>query len=145
MANFGRVQNSAKVAGKPPPDSSCLGMKNNDGKQNSISKKAQTPMKIFAGFLVLLVLAASSAWAQAGQPPATYAPTFESVKKHPLPDWFADAKFGISIHWGLYSVPAWASPVGEPGSVSWEVWFKNNAYAEWYLNTLKFKDAPTWV
>ena len=113
--------------------------------KNSISRKAQTPMKIFAGFLVLLALAASSAWAQAGQPPATYAPTFESVKKHPLPDWFADAKFGIFIHWGLYSVPAWASPVGEPGSVPWDVWFKNNAYAEWYLNTLKFTDAPTWA
>ena len=27
------------------------------------------------------------------------------------PGWFADAKFGIFIHWGPYSVPAWA-PVG---------------------------------
>ncbi len=99
-------------------------------------------MKVFAGCFVWLALLSRLVL---GQPPATYAPTFESVKKHPLPDWFADAKFGIFIHWGLYSVPAWASPVGEPGSVPWEVWFKNNAYAEWYLNTLKFKDAPTWA
>ena len=32
--------------------------------------------------------------------------------------WFEDAKFGIFIHWGVYSVPSW----GPKGS-----------YAEWYL------------
>ncbi len=97
------------------------------------------------GYIGALLLAvAGPACAQSG-PPAHYEPTFASVKKHPLPGWFSDAKFGIFIHWGLYSVPAWASPVGEPGSVPWEVWFKNNAYAEWYLNTMKFQDSPTWA
>ncbi len=47
----------------------------------------------------------------------TYEPTWESLDKRPLPAWFADAKFGIFIHWGPYSVPAWA-PVG--------------TYSEWY-------------
>jgi len=46
-----------------------------------------------------------------------YEPTWESLKKHPLPDWFQDAKLGIFIHWGLYSVPAWAPPSGELGKV----------------------------
>lgn len=93
--------------------------------------------------LLLVQVAHGQSVAPAGHAP--YEPTFESVKKHPLPAWFADAKFGIFIHWGLYSVPAWASPVGEPGSVPWDVWFKNNAYAEWYLNTMKFQDSPTWA
>ena len=35
-----------------------------------------------------------------------YEPTFESLDSHPTPKWFRDAKFGIFIHWGVYSVPA---------------------------------------
>ena len=42
----------------------------------------------------------------------TYQPSLESVKTHPLPDWYNDAKLGIFIHWGTYSVPAFA-PRGE--------------------------------
>jgi alpha-L-fucosidase len=30
-----------------------------------------------------------------------------SLDRHPLPQWFRDAKFGIAINWGLYSVPCW--------------------------------------
>lgn len=41
-----------------------------------------------------------------------YQPTWESVSEHPLPQWYDDAKFGIFVHWGAYSVPAWA-PTGE--------------------------------
>ncbi|CAN5318530.1 hypothetical protein BH20BAC1_BH20BAC1_10320 [soil metagenome] len=37
-----------------------------------------------------------------------YNPTWESLKKYQIPDWFRDAKFGIFIHWGVYSVPAFA-------------------------------------
>ena len=37
--------------------------------------------------------------------------------KRPVPSWFPDAKFGIFVHWGAYSVPAWAEPVGELGAV----------------------------
>ena len=75
---------------------------------------------------------------------AAYEPTWESLKKHPLPDWFQDAKLGIFIHWGLYSVPAWAPPSGELGKVDWSKWFTTNAYAEWYLNTLRITDSPTY-
>ena len=34
-----------------------------------------------------------------------YTPDWESLDKRPVPSWFEDAKFGIFIHWGLYSVP----------------------------------------
>lgn len=46
-----------------------------------------------------------------------YEATWESLDSRATPDWFPDAKFGIFIHWGLYSVPAFA-PRG--------------TYAEWY-------------
>ena len=60
----------------------------------------------------------------------------------PVPSWFPDAKFGIFIHWGAYSVPAWAEPVGELGAVEDRVWFRHNPYAEWYWNTVRFEDSP---
>jgi len=47
----------------------------------------------------------------------TYEPTWESLDSRKTPQWYPDAKFGIFIHWGLYSVPAFA-PRG--------------TYAEWY-------------
>ena len=54
-----------------------------------------------------------------------YEPNWESLDSRPTPEWFKDAKFGIFIHWGLYSVPAWG-PIG--------------SYAEWYLNGLLNND-----
>ena len=50
-----------------------------------------------------------------------YQPNWESIDRRPTPNWYTDAKFGIFIHWGVYSVPAFA-PVGK--------------YAEWYWNSL---------
>jgi alpha-L-fucosidase len=35
-----------------------------------------------------------------------YEPTWSSLRKHPTPQWFKDAKFGIYTHWGIYCVPA---------------------------------------
>jgi len=35
-----------------------------------------------------------------------YDPTWESLSTRPLPQWYADAKVGIFIHWGVFSVPA---------------------------------------
>jgi alpha-L-fucosidase len=81
--------------------------------------------------LLLLVLAALGGVAVrlAAQ---TYQPTWESVDKRPTPAWFTDAKFGIFIHWGLYSVPAYAPVL--PGKL---------AYAEWYWhNMTEGRDNP---
>jgi len=55
----------------------------------------------------------------------TYQPTWDSVDKRSTPVWFSDAKFGIFIHWGTYSVPAYALVL--PGKL---------AYAEWYWNAM---------
>jgi hypothetical protein len=43
--------------------------------------------------------------AQRGAGP--YAPTTESLRKHKVPLWFEDAKFGIFVHWGVFAVPAY--------------------------------------
>ncbi|WP_328345395.1 alpha-L-fucosidase [Streptomyces violaceus] len=60
----------------------------------------------------------------------------------PVPAWFTDAKFGIFVHWGAYSVSAWAEPTGELGVVDPDVWFKHNPYAEWYWNTIRIEGSP---
>ena len=40
-------------------------------------------------------------------PKGPFEPTWESIKKnYKTPAWFVDAKFGIMMHWGIYSVPA---------------------------------------
>lgn len=38
-----------------------------------------------------------------------YTANWESLKEYKTPEWFADAKFGIFIHWGPYAVPAFKS------------------------------------
>jgi alpha-L-fucosidase len=38
-----------------------------------------------------------------------YRPDWESLQKYEVPEWYKDAKFGIFIHWGVYSVPAFGS------------------------------------
>ncbi|MGO2824199.1 MAG: alpha-L-fucosidase, partial [Brachybacterium alimentarium] len=60
-----------------------------------------------------------------------------------LPDWFRDAPLGIFIHWGAYSVPAWAEPTAELGAVESDLgWFAHNPYAEWYFNTIRIEGSP---
>ncbi|WP_281614823.1 alpha-L-fucosidase [Flammeovirga sp. SubArs3] len=38
-----------------------------------------------------------------------FEPNWESLQQYDVPDWFQDAKLGIFIHWGAYSVPAYGS------------------------------------
>lgn len=64
----------------------------------------------------------------------------------PTPEWFQKAKLGIFIHWGAYSVPAWAEPIGALGEIADdETWFAHNPYAEWYLNTIRIDGSPAQV
>ncbi len=50
---------------------------------------------------------------------------WEHLRSRPYPQWFTDAKLGIFIHWGLYSVPAWSG---------------KEQYAEWFLRGLQSGD-----
>jgi alpha-L-fucosidase len=54
-----------------------------------------------------------------------YEPNWKSVNSRPTPSWFTDAKFGIFIHWGVYSVPSFAPVLPN-----------NLAYAEWYWHAI---------
>ena len=54
-----------------------------------------------------------------------YTTDWASIDSHPIPQWYIDAKFGIFIHWGLYSVPAWG-PLPSDGAGIYD------CYAEWY-------------
>jgi alpha-L-fucosidase len=77
------------------------------------------------------------------QATAQYQPNIESLNRHPLPQWYADAKLGIFIHWGLYSVPGWA-PLSHPEhDFASTDYIKYNPYAEWYLNVMRIPGSPT--
>lgn len=39
----------------------------------------------------------------------SYEPTWDSLDSRPLPSWYQDAKFGIFLHWGVFSVPSFGS------------------------------------
>ncbi|KAL3935605.1 MAG: hypothetical protein SGARI_002908 [Bacillariaceae sp.] len=54
---------------------------------------------------LLLLLAVSAAVSTA----AAYDPTWESLDARELPQWYADAKIGIFLHWGVFSVPSFGS------------------------------------
>ena len=76
---------------------------------------------IFCFFiLTLLTLQASQLFAQ-----QKYEANWSSIDSRPIPQWFTNAKFGIFIHWGLYSVPAWG-PLPSDGAGIYD------CYAEWY-------------
>ena len=55
--------------------------------------------------LAAVLSSITPAMAQPGAGP--YAPATESLRKHKVPLWFEDAKFGIFIHWGVFAVPAY--------------------------------------
>jgi alpha-L-fucosidase len=38
-----------------------------------------------------------------------FQPDWQSLSSYQVPEWYKDAKFGIFIHWGVYSVPAFGS------------------------------------
>ena len=55
-------------------------------------------------------------------PDGPFQPSWSSLENYKVPDWYLDAKFGIFIHWGVYSVPAFGS--------------------EWYPRQMYIKDDP---
>lgn len=73
--------------------------------------------------------------------PTRYDASAESLAEHPVPEWFEDAKFGIFVHWGPYSVPAYApAPDGVP--VGGFPFTFNFQYSEWYWNHMSQPGTP---
>jgi alpha-L-fucosidase len=54
-----------------------------------------------------------------------FAPTWDSLAAYTAPTWYQDAKFGIFIHWGVYSVPAFGN--------------------EWYARNMYLPDQPEYA
>ena len=52
-------------------------------------------------------------------------PLVRKINERPYPKWFKDAKLGIFIHWGLYSVPSYGG---------------KESYAEWFLRGIQVGD-----
>lgn len=48
-----------------------------------------------------------------------YQATWESLQNYRVPEWYRAAKFGIFIHWGIYSVPAFGNE-----------WYSRNMYIQ---------------
>ncbi|MHB8519894.1 MAG: alpha-L-fucosidase [Limisphaerales bacterium] len=75
-----------------------------------------------ATLAIICLLAAATPRTPAAE--AKYQPNWASLDQRPTPQWFLDAKFGIFIHWGVYSVPGWGAP---------------KSYAEWYWHNMADK------
>jgi alpha-L-fucosidase len=73
--------------------------------------------------------------------------TDASFRDRPVPHWYDDCKLGIFVHWGLYSVPAWAPRTGslvtEVDGAPAQVRFADLPYAEWYANTMRIPGSAT--
>ena len=102
--------------------------------QHSTMKHPSSPRHVVAG--LILVGASCASQMVAAEPPSLaaaprYEPSWSSLDTRPCPDWYLDAKFGIFVHWGVYSVPAWAV---------------RGEYSEWYWNRISDRkpDNPWW-
>jgi len=62
-----------------------------------------------------------------------YEPNWKSLDARPLPKWFDEAKIGIFLHWGVFSVPAFGS------AWFWNYWKNNNPA---YVNFMKKNYKP---
>jgi len=93
--------------------------------------------------ILLLCFLVSPCLQGQAQAPSHYEASLESLNKHPLPQWYGDAKLGIFIHWGLYSVPGWAPLIHPEHDFTSPDYITHNPYAEWYLNSMRLDGAPT--
>ena len=75
----------------------------------------------FSLFLSILIFSGAFALESYGQQ-KELDDSWETLRSRPYPQWFKDAKLGIFIHWGVYSVPSYGGP---------------ESYAEWYLRGIQ--------
>lgn len=83
---------------------------------SSLDRRTMLRLMSVSGAAAAGLFRAGTAMATVG--PSSYSPTWSSVDQHPpAAEWFADAKFGIYYHWGVYSVPAYGNE-----------WYPGNMY-----------------
>lgn len=65
---------------------------------------------------------------------AKFEPNWSSLDSRPLPEWFDQAKFGIFIHWGVFSVPSFGS--------EWFWWYWQKQKLQPYVDFMKKNYPP---
>ena len=84
-------------------------------------------LRIFFSLLFLCLIVESNS--------QNYTPDWESLDSREIPGWFSDARFGIFVHWGIYSVPSYRPfPLDEDGYP-----VRKENYAEWYVPDVLYK------
>ncbi|MFC2077066.1 alpha-L-fucosidase [candidate division KSB1 bacterium] len=74
-----------------------------------------------ATIVIIALILSGNLFSGCGKSPSQkrhYEPTWESLATHPMPEWLKDAKFGIYMHWGVYSVPGYGTE-----------WYPHHMYA----------------
>ncbi len=69
-------------------------------------------------------------------------PGFEELQNRPVPDWYDGGKFGVFIHWGMYSIPAFAEKGQHFPDLlkhDFENLIRHNPYVEWYWQNMRVK------
>jgi len=90
------------------------------------NEEGKTMHKLLVAVALATCLAGMAVGGAAGDA-GKYDATWESLDSRPVPEWWKDAKFGIFIFWGPYSVPAYA-PLDTKDIYA--------CYAEWYQGRL---------
>jgi alpha-L-fucosidase len=75
-----------------------------------------------------------------------FQPTLASLQTHRVPEWYDDAKFGIFIHWGLFSIPGYATRGGSIGDAfrdHYDIAVALTPYTEWYWNAIKVPESDS--
>ena len=93
-------------------------------------------MAVLAQALLLLLCGLAS---------AQYKPDWDSLDARPLPAWYDQAKFGIFMHWGVFSVPSYG---GGKSASEWFWWDWKGAKSPWavefmeknYLSSFTYPD-----
>lgn len=79
---------------------------------------------------------------------AQYTPDWDSLDARPLPAWYDQSKFGIFIHWGVFSVPSYGGGTTGQGASEWFWWDWRGVKKPWavefmennYLSTFTYPD-----
>ncbi|EED13906.1 alpha-L-fucosidase, putative [Talaromyces stipitatus ATCC 10500] len=53
-----------------------------------------------------------------------------NLARHESPQWYDDAKFGLFIHWGPYSVPGWGNSTPYESYAEWFWWYTTHREAD---------------
>ena len=75
----------------------------------SVPKHLYRPYKSIMATLNKLSLVLVVCLGLVGLTSAQYQPNWGSIDSRPLPQWYDEAKFGIFLHWGVFSVPSFGS------------------------------------